>query len=101
MSDTVTATEFMHLYGARTFRFSSYYKFAFNYRLDDTVWVSVGGSSDDIYRASLNAEMTLIDLLWETSTEYAFAYIGDKDVSLDDDAVWQVVHDYRTQQGRG
>lgn len=51
--------EFLELYGEAKVVFTSYYKYSFSFRGEfngKSIYVSVGGSSDDIYRFDVDAE---------------------------------------------
>ena len=75
-------------------RFDGYYKYRFSYKGEDGYSVSAGGDSSNIYRASLEAEMPLWRLLYEASTEYASAYIGETYIDLDTTEAWQAVLEF-------
>ena len=56
-------------YKDQKLNFESYYKYEFYYT-NDLIQVSVGGDSDDIYRADLTPTMTLRELVHECGDEY-------------------------------
>ena len=50
--------EFLELYGEAKVVFTSYYKYSFSFRGEfngKSIYVSVGGSADDIYRFDVDA----------------------------------------------
>lgn len=64
--------EFLGLYGEVKMKFSSYYKYTFTYKGTtsdgNTVYASIGGSADDIYKLSVSVdeEINLINLAPES-----------------------------------
>lgn len=91
MSD---ALAFVEKYADDLFEFSHYYKYSFTYiRVgDDEVWVTVGGSEDDIYRADLTSVMPLCKIIAEAGSEYASGIEGDVYIDLDTDDVYALSH---------
>lgn len=53
--DDMAYEEFIDKYGDEKVLFSSYYKYTFNFRSVNGLLVSIGGCSDEIYRASIEA----------------------------------------------
>ncbi len=48
--------EFIKQYGKQKVKFSYYYKYSFTFKNDNGLSVRVGGSSDDIYRFSVDVD---------------------------------------------
>ena len=55
--DDMTYKEFIDKYGDEKVMFSSYYKYTFNFRSKNGLFICVGGCSDDIYRFDVEAGM--------------------------------------------
>ncbi len=76
---TLTHKEFNELYGDVEVEFTSYYKYSFSFRGKtpdgNTVVVSIGGSSDDIYKLDVEAgEKVKVRDMYPS---YAAVYPGD------------------------
>ena len=86
MTKKMSPAEFLKEYGERQTRFQSYYKYSFVYRSTETIPVlvlGVGGDRDDIYRSSLKAEMTVLELLREVGREYLYVTIRGEQVEFE------------------
>lgn len=80
--------EFIEKYGTVEVEFSSYYKFSFHFegKVDETktISITVGGSSDDIYRLNVNAgfKYRVAEL------GFAYAEVRENGVVVDECSNW-------------
>ena len=77
----MTKQEFLDKYGNVLVRFSTYYKYSFTFAGETdnlTVTVSYGGSSDDIYRYDVSADVFLT--VRDIDPNYGAVYDSEKNL---------------------
>ncbi len=81
----MTKKQFIEKYADTTLQFQYYYKYEFTFvSLTEKITVCVGGDKDDIYRAGIDQEMKLKDLIHETGDEYVKVVIEGDYIEFDD-----------------
>lgn len=78
----MTKEEFITKYGKSLVKFEEYYKYSFTYS-NDEIKIKVGGDSADIYRASLSSSQTVESLIYQVSSDYAYAIVGEEAIELE------------------